>query len=664
MSRIPTTRIEPSNPEKSDLTLSASSPSSSPSVAKKPVRGGGKSIRHDNDNSGKDDEDLEDEICLMLELLPPNRLSAFINQMRRSALTVCATVLGAWSARSRHRRHVLQECERCLKRNLAAAFERVISPIPETHNASSPARLFPIINIPSCMHTISHVPRTHACYLIGLKKLSALNWIDECVCSHTQWHQGATDLKAECMVDRMQMLAQELQQARDKLRQKEEEEDRQEEMLRVLEEEGDRQQEMLRVLRLQLDEERGKSDSTRHKQMGERMSEAHLREKTDVGLQELELMMQKVQGVIETVEGLLAVVLKLGPSSAVARNAFATGFWNREIEDDEDAARMKTVFECGQIEYGSATKGEQPGNTRESLRGNGRSRPTNPFATPESMATPHNSSLSPAPGREQTERGTLRQAERKDQTDEAAKGACERGKSDESDSAHCESAALSRVAIQKDHTVTTKMQRKELNEQDSDRRQQAPIEARDVGEVESAGKGDAGRGEPRLGVRNTNNWQTLSSRLLSHSPSRNTLVDGTKQVDRHLREAPSKGTKAHVMTLTGGSGEICKGRPKLMGTSSPLLQPLENAHGADFDSRHCEDKRHEEGEKEVAHNTAMRVTGEGEGAVTVGGSGCRRGYRAVALTRDIFVDASGDSPNLSPVTFLFACACAACLGDQ
>ena len=461
----------------------------------------------------------------------------------------------------------------------------------------------------------------------------------------------------------MQMLAQELQEARDKLRQKEEEEDRQEEMLRVLEEEGDRQQEMLRVLQLQLDEERGKSDSKRHKQMGKRMNEAYWREKTDVGLQELELMMQKVQGVIETVERVLSVVLRLGLSSAVARNASATGFWHGEIEDDEDASRMRTVVECGQIEYGSATGGKRLENTTERLRGNGRSRPTNPFATPESMATPYNLSLSPAPGREQTERGTLRQAECKDETDEAAKGVCGRGKSDESDSAYliqeeCEGAALSRVAVQKDHTVTTKMQRNELNEQDNDRRQQATMESRDVGDVDSAGKGDAGRGEPRLGVRNTNKWQTLSSKLLSRSPSRTTLVDGTKQVDRHPREASSNGTEAHVMTLTGGSGDICEGRPKLMGTSSPLLQPLESAQGADFDSRHSEDKRHEQGEKEVAHNTATWVTGEGEAGVTVGGSECRRGDRAVALARDIFVDSSGVSPNLSPVTFLFACACA------
>jgi hypothetical protein len=468
------------------------------------------------------------------------------------------------------------------------------------------------------------------------------------------------------MVDRMQMLAQELQEARDKLRQKEEEEDRQEEMLRVLEEEGDRQQEMLRVLQLQLDEERGKSDSKRHKQMGKRMNEAHWREKTDVGLQELELMMQKVQGVIETVERVLAVVLRLGLSSAVARNASATGFWHREVEYDEDAARMRTVMECGQIEYGSATGGEQPENTTERLRGNGRPRPTNPFATPESMATPYNLSLSPAPGREQTERGTWRQAECKDDTDEAAKGACGRGKSEESDSAYwiqeeCEGAALSRVAVQKDHTVTTKMQRNELNEQDNDRRQQATMEARDVGDVESAGKVDSVRGEsivPRLGVRNTKKWQTLSSKLLSRSPSRTTLVDGTKQVDRHPSEASSNGTEAHVMTLTGGSGEICEGRPKLMGTSSPLLQPLESTHGADFDLRHSKDKRHEQGEKEVAHSTATWVTGEGEAGVTVGGSGCRRGDRAVALARDIFVDSSGVSPNLSPVTFLFACACA------
>ena len=152
--------------------MSASSPpSSSPSIAKKPVRGGGKSIRHDNGNSGQDDEDLEDEFCLMLELLPPNRLSAFITQMRRSALTVCATVLAVWSARSRHRRYVLQECERCLKRILAVAFERVNSPIPETHNGSSPARLFPIITISSCMHTISHVAR------------ALLNLFEEFICS-------------------------------------------------------------------------------------------------------------------------------------------------------------------------------------------------------------------------------------------------------------------------------------------------------------------------------------------------------------------------------------------------------------------------------------------------------------------------------------------------
>lgn len=153
-------RIEPSKPRKSDLKLSASlAPSSSPSSANKLVRGGGKKIRHDDDDSGQEDEDLEDEFCLMLELLPPNRLSAFINQMRRSALRVCATVLGAWSAHSRHRRHVLEEFELYLKRSLAAAFERVNSPIPKTHNRSFPAKLFPIITIPWCMHTISHVAR-------------------------------------------------------------------------------------------------------------------------------------------------------------------------------------------------------------------------------------------------------------------------------------------------------------------------------------------------------------------------------------------------------------------------------------------------------------------------------------------------------------------------
>lgn len=129
VSRIQATPIEPSKyKEPSPSTLSA--PILPPSIEKSPANSDREeSIGRDNEeggaSSGKDDEDLKDEFYSMLGLLPPNRLSKFIDQMRRNALTLCASMLGAWSAHSWEHRRMLEVCGRCLKRTFARAFVRV-----------------------------------------------------------------------------------------------------------------------------------------------------------------------------------------------------------------------------------------------------------------------------------------------------------------------------------------------------------------------------------------------------------------------------------------------------------------------------------------------------------------------------------------------------------
>ena len=153
VSRIQATPIEPSKHKQFSASISAA-PTLPPSIAKSPANSdGGESVGHDDEedgaSSGKDDEDLKDEFYSMLGLLPPNRLTKFIDQMRRNALTLCASMLEAWNVHSWERKRMLEVCGRCLKRTLARSFVRV-SPSHELENAWCSLRLSPVTTVPSC----------------------------------------------------------------------------------------------------------------------------------------------------------------------------------------------------------------------------------------------------------------------------------------------------------------------------------------------------------------------------------------------------------------------------------------------------------------------------------------------------------------------------------
>ena len=464
-----------------------------------------------------------------------------------------------------------------------------------------------------CSRTYVHVRDRAAC-------TRSIYWVDERMHLHTQWQQATADSKAEIMADRMQMLVQELREARDKLKEREEQ--------------GHRQEERLRLLQQHLDIERGKSVRDKDKRTGGSSHEAQERWKTGAGIEQLEMMMHEVQRVIETVEGALVVISKLARSSAGAYGATATRIRSGEIGVDQDGARTsqgrtgvgvpKTVMECEQTEYDVVPRGGQPGDIEKGVRGNDRPRATNPFASPESTL---NASFSPALTEKQTESGESGQAEVLDEHNAASRGA-DGGEYDEFDrnsssQEEDERSNFSRSAADEEHVVTAQIQRKNINEHDIDIKHLA-------GALGAVQNGRGCRGE--------------SNALCSD-------VRGINQKDRELSQK-------------------WMGRRSMMEASSPLLQPFECAHGADFPARLCEDGIHEQGENGVGSSRSddAQYGSAGDECETISalkgsidkhvrenfGLRCGRG----GLPRDHLVDTSGVSPSLSPVTCLFVRACA------